>query len=137
MCTSTASITGGRIVFAVTKFDSSYKQDDEPTLLETQQYVKMGFMNLGFNVPLDDIIPISGEWALVARQLLVGPKQTGLLRRARKYLTAYKEKEQPHGESGEDEESIEDQVRTMEVQNVAEELEHASNISILEERLVA
>ena len=130
--TSAAFVTGGRIVFAVTKFDSSYTgYGEEPTLFATKQYVKKGLMGLGFDVPLDDIVPVSGQWALLARQLQPGSQQREL-KRAQDSLIAFKGK-QPHGE-GED--SIDEQVHSMGVQNMAKELERASNILILEERLV-
>ena len=130
--TSAAFVTGGRIVFAVTKFDSSYTgYGEEPTLFQTQQHVKEGLIRLGFDVPLDDIVPLSGQWALLARQLQPD-SQPRELRCAQGYLIAFKGK-QPHGE-GED--SIDVQVHSMELRNMAKELEKASNILILEERLV-
>ena len=119
-------------MFAVTKFDSSYVgYGEEPTLSKTKQHVKEGLMRLGFDVPLDDIVPVSGQWALLSRQLQPDSPQRDI-RCAQAYLIAFKEK-QPHGEG---EGSIDEQVHSMELQNVAKELERASNILILEERLV-
>ena len=132
LVTSAAFVTGDRIVFAVTKFDNSYTgHGKEPTLSKTKQYVMKGLMNLGFDVPLDDIVPVSGEWALSARQLQPNPKHREL-KRAQDSIIAFKES-QPHGEN---EDSIDEQVHSMGVQNLAKELERASNILILEKRLV-
>lgn len=130
--TSAAFVTGGRIVFAVTKFDSCYTgYGEEPTLFQAKRHVKKGLMNLGFDVPLDDIVLVSGQWALLARQLQPDCQEREL-KCAQTYLIAFKGK-QPHGE-GED--GIDKQVHSMGVQNLAKELERASSILILEERLV-
>ena len=129
--TTAAFVSGGRIVFAVTKFDSSYTgYGAEPTLPETKQHVKKGLMKLGFDVDVDDIVPVSGQWALLARQLQPDCQEREL-KCAQTYLIAFKEK-QPRGE-GED--NIDEQVHSMGVQNLAKELERASSILILEERL--
>lgn len=130
--TFAAFVTGGRIVFAVTKFDNSYTgYGEEPTLSDTKQHVKEGLVNLGFDVPLDDIVPVSGQWALLARQLHPNSRQRDL-RRAQGYVIEFKGK-QPNGEN---EDRIDEQVHSMGVQNLAMELERASNILVLEERLV-
>ena len=128
-----AFITGGRIVFALTKYDSCFTGfDKEPTLSETTHHVKDGLMKLGFDVSPADIVPVSGQWALLARKLLADPQKKSLIRHAQSNLIAYREK-QPHGQ---DEESIEDEVCNMEAQDMARELERASRISVLEERSV-
>ena len=136
LVTAAAFVTGGRIVFAVTQYDSCYTEfdDEEPTLSETKHHVKKGLMSLEpkFDVSLDDIVPVSGKWALLARQLLANPQNTTHLKNSQRCLTRYMER-QPHGEG---EENIQKQVSDMDAQNIARELERASNISFLEERLV-
>ena len=134
--TSTAFITDGRIVFAVTKFDNYYTGSDEEELssVETQEYVRKGLLELKFDVSLESIVPISGKWALRARQLLGDPQQSmHLLEDARKCLTYCKEKE-ARGEG----ESIDyrEQVLKMEAGKVATELQKASQILDLEKRFV-
>ena len=135
--TSAAFITDGRIVFAVTKFDNYYTGSDEEELsaVDTQEHVREGLLELGFNVSLESIVPISGKWALRARQLQADPQQNmHLLKDARRHLTDCKEKEA----RGEDE-SIDchEQVRRMEPREVATELQKASQILDLEKRFVS
>lgn len=122
-------------MFAVTKFDNYYTGRDEEELspVKTQEYVRDGLLALGFDVPLESIVPVSGKWALLARQLLGDPQQSmKLLKDAQRCLTYCKEKEA----RGEDE-SIDchEEVR-MEAREVAKELQEASQILDLEKRFV-
>ena len=135
--TSAAFITNGRILFAVTKFDNYYTGSDEEELsaVDTQEHVRKGLLELGFHVSLESIVPISGKWALRARQLLDDSQQSiDLLKDARRCLTYCNEKEA----RGEDE-SIDchEQVHRMEPRKVATELQEASQILELEKRFVS
>lgn len=123
-------------MFAVTKFDNYYTGSDVEELshVKTQEYVRAGLLALEFDVPLESIVPVSGKWALWARQLLGDPQQSmHLLKNARRSLTYCKEKE-ARGEG----ESIDcdEEVRKMEARGVAKELQKASQILDLEKRFV-
>lgn len=123
-------------MFAVTKFDNYYTGINEKEIspVKTQEYVRDGLLALEFDVPLESIVLVSGKWALLARQLLGDPQQSmKLLKHAQRSLASCKEKE-PRGED----ESIDcyEEVRKMEAQEVAKELQKASQILDLEKRFV-
>ncbi|CAI8025755.1 hypothetical protein GBAR_LOCUS14856 [Geodia barretti] len=127
---------GRRIVIAVTQHDHYYtgKQDEELSADTTQDHVHEGLQQLGYMVPREQIVVVSGEWALMARELAKNPGNRELFQRARKFLTFYKDT-QAKGDGKEDYDAFEE-VAGMNVETVARELEEASNIKDLEARVV-
>ena len=81
----------------------------------------------GYSIPKNQIVPCSGKWALRARELRNSPLDLRLLRDAQSALLSYKQREG----GGED---IYSQVRNMTADDVAEQLEAASNLNALEKR---
>ena len=126
---SVAIIEDQRLVIAVTQHDSYFigDQHEEMDLLETAEYVHESFRTNGYSIPKNQIIPFSGRWALLARELRNSPFDLTVLQEAQTALISYKQREG----GGED---IYLQVRNMTADNVAEQLEAASNLKALEKR---
>jgi len=124
-----AIIEDQRLVIAVTQHDSYFigDQHEEMDLLETAEYVHESFQTNGYSIPKNQIIPFSGRWALLARELRNSPFDLRVLQEAQTALISYKQREG----GGED---IYLQVRNMTADNVAEQLEAASNLKALEKR---
>jgi len=66
-----------RIVFAVTRYDQYYSgnKDDEVEMEEIQEMVQEHLKKIEIDVSLEQIVPVSGLWALTAWQLMTNPEQ--------------------------------------------------------------
>jgi GTPase SAR1 family protein len=123
-----------RLIIAVTQHDISYTQssDAEMSPSETIQFVSEIFKGLcHHDITEDQIIPVSGKWALTARMLKKDPSNDTYLKEARRALTDYREFQacgQDHRSS-----SLSD-VQQMDAKAIADALEEASNIAALEFR---
>lgn len=122
--------TNQRIVFAVTKYDQYYEgeEDEEITMGDVQQSVKEHLrQKFEIFVQCEQIVPVCGQWALKARQLKKNCHDDGLSRKARRILQAFMDRN-ACGENF--------RIDDLDALNVAIQLERASNIVQLEERLV-
>jgi putative protein kinase ArgK-like GTPase of G3E family len=128
---------GRRIVIAVTQHDHYYtgKQEEELSAIATRNHVHEGLLELGYTVPREQIVIVSGEWALMARELAKNPADRALFQRARKFLTFYKDV-QAKGKKGNEDYDAFEEVGKMDAAAIARELEEASNIEDLEARIV-
>lgn len=119
-----------RIVFAVTRYDQYYSgnKGEEVEMKTIQESVRRHLKEIEIDVSLEQIVPVSGLWALTARQLVrtTNPERS-VSRRARRFLETLMDFK-AGGESCCDDD-LNDSA-------VAMELEKASNIAELETRLV-
>ena len=99
---------------------------------ETIKFVSEIFKGLcHHDITEDQIIPVSGKWALTARMLKKDPSNDTYLKDARRALTDYREFQacgQDYRSS-----SLSD-VQQMDAEAIADSLEEASNIAALESR---
>lgn len=114
----------------MTMYDQYYggKEEEELKMEEVQQHVRKHLKDkIEINVEEKQIVPVCGQWALTARQLKNNCEEEGLLSDARDYLEKFMRRN-PCGQN----------VRIHDLKNlsVATDLEEASNICQLEERLV-
>lgn len=122
--------TNQRIVFAVTKYDQYYsgEEGEEITVSEVQQSVKEHLReNFEVNVECEQIVPVCGQWALKARQLKKNCHDDDLSGKARQSLQFFMSRN-ACGENF--------CIDELDAMSVAIQLERASNIAQLEERLV-
>lgn len=114
-----------RIVFAVTRYDQYYSgsKGEEVEMEKVQETVQQHLKEVEIDVSLKQIVPVSGLWALTARQLMTNPEPK-VSRRARQYFETLRE----FNESDSDDDTNDTAMAT--------ELEEASNIAELEKRLV-
>ena len=100
---------------------------------ETIEFVAENFKRLGHDISEDQIIPVSGKWALTARMLKKNPSNDTHLKAARRALADYQEFQA----CGQDYQSSNPpDVQQMDAEAIADALEEASNIGALESRWV-
>lgn len=122
--------TNQRIVFAVTKYDQYYsgEEGEEMTVRDVQQCVKKHLrQEFEVNIQCEQIVPVCGLWALKARQLKKNCCDEDLLGKARLSLQVFMSRN-ARGENF--------RIDELDALSVATQLERASNIARLEERLV-
>ena len=128
---SSGVVRDRRVVFAVTQYDHSYDDQKELNTLQVREHIKKWLPVTWQNVFSEDIVTVSGQWALLARQLKKDPENVQCLRRARRCLSRYMECQA----CGEDQNyNADEEVSLMQAGQVAAELEKASNITQLEAR---
>ena len=130
----TAMVDDGRLVVAVTHYDQYYSNgsmEEEMGTAEVITYTQDHLQEAGYSLAREQIVPMSGEWALEARQLKADPNNKSLLSKARRHLEDYKDA-CAHGEDLD----IHHEVEMISAAEVADELEVASNIGKLESRHV-
>ena len=128
---SSAFSTDQRIVIAVTKYDQRYSGTDPDHELEVSQVrelVKEGLEETGITVPLDYIVPVSGQWALAARRLKANIQDRSLSRQARLYHHVFQ-----NSQSTDDTQNMDD-TQNIDDEMVAGVLEDISSIVELEQR---
>jgi len=115
--------TDQRILIAVTKFDHHYSGDvHELEVWEVQRHVKEGLEEIGITVPTEQIVPVCGEWALIARLLKANIQDRSVSRRARLYHQIFLTSQNM------------DVTQNMSDEEVAGVLEDISSITRLEQR---
>ena len=130
----TAVIEDRRLIIVVTQHDLSYRGVDtsgEMNARQVRSYVQDGLKKSGFEIEVGDIIPVSGEWALTARQLEKARDDRMLLRKARKYLMEHRESQPHRGDV-----DLDKEVANLTRADISKELENISRIQILEKRYV-
>lgn len=120
---SSAFSTDHRIVIAVTKYDQHYSGiDPELEVSQVKQIVGEGLKEIGITVPSDDIVPVCGQWALIARMLKANIQDRSLSRKARRYHQVFQDSQNM------------DDTQNMDDEEVAGVLEDISSIVKLEQR---
>ena len=82
-----------RLIIAVTQHDLSYtSRRGEMSPLETITFVSESLKSVGHDIKEDQIVPVSGEWALTARMLKEDSSDDTLVEESQRALIDYRKR---------------------------------------------